>query len=298
MAHHGSWSSKSSHSSPRAKAPSFEPGAAYYTYVARGYDQTADSYDRVEGRNAISERVRRTALGAALSRFHPGDRVLEIGCGTGRDAVEMARHGIEVVATDVSPEMAAATLARAKREGVSDLVTVRTLPAAAASGEGGPYDGAYSNGAVLNLEPDLAGVASGLCRTLRPEACAILTAANRLSLFELAVYPLVLRPRKAFRKLGSTVPIPISREGIGKRYVVPTRFITPAEFRRFFRLGFDLVSLRALQALTPPWNLVDMADRFRAAVDSLERIEYRLAEGRLLRNLGAIYLTVFRRREG
>jgi SAM-dependent methyltransferase len=298
LAHHESLSSGSSHSAPRGRAPAFEPGAPYYAYVARGYDQTADSYDRVEGRNAISERVRRTTLSTALSRFRPGDRILEIGCGTGRDAVAMAHYGIEVVATDVSTEMTAATRARAEREGVADLVTVRTMPAAVASREGGPYDGAYSNGAVLNLEPDLAGVASGLSKTLRPGACAILTAANRLSLFELAVYPLVLRPRKAFRKLGSTVPIPISREGIGKKYVVPTRFLTPAELRRFFHRGFDLISLRALQALTPPWNLVDMADRFRTAVDSLERIEDWLAEGRWLRNLGAISLVVLRRREG
>jgi SAM-dependent methyltransferase len=298
MAYRESLPSRLSHSAARGQGPAFESSARYYAYVARGYDQTANSYDRVEGRNAVSERVRRTTLSSALSRFHSGDRILEIGCGTGRDAVEMAHHGIEVVATDVSAEMAAATRARAEREGVADLVTVRMMPAAVASGEGGPYDGAYSNGAVLNLEPDLAGVASGLSKTLRPKACAILTAANRLSLFELAVYPLVLRPRKAFRKLSGIVPIPISREGMGKRYVVPTRFITPSELRKCFHREFDLVSLRALQALTPPWNLVDMANRFRIAVDSLERIEDRLAEGRLLRNLGAISLVVLRRREG
>jgi hypothetical protein len=179
---------------------------------------------------------------------------------------------------------------------VEHLVAGKTIPAAIAAHEDGPYDGAYSNGAVLNLEPNLPEVAAGLRSTLRPGASAILTAANRVSLFELALYPLVLRPRKAFRKLGATVPIPISREGVGKKYVVPTRFLTPREFVSFFDHGFDLISLCALQALTPPWNLVDMASRFRAAVEGLERIEDRWGRSWPLRNLGAIYLTILRKR--
>jgi len=289
-------SSRSSHNSPGQPTPPFVPGTEFYSYVARGYDQTAGSYDHVEGRNAISERVRRTTMGAALSTFRKGDRILELGCGTGRDAVEMALNGIHVIATDLSAAMVSATQARAERHGVTHLVTVKTAPAAMAAQEDGPYDGVYSNGAVLNLEPNLADVAAGLLKTLRPSGTAILTAANRVSLFELAVYPLVLRPRKAFRKLGTTVPIPISREGRGKTYVVPTRFLTPREFMNLFDGGFDLVSLRALQAITPPWNFVDLAVRFHAAVSPLERIEDRLAEGRLLRSLGAIYLAILRRK--
>jgi len=289
-------SSRSSHDRPSQHAPPFVAGTEFYSYVARGYDQMAGSYDHVEGRNAISERVRRTTLGAALSTFHKGDRILELGCGTGRDAVEMALQGIHVVATDLSSAMVSATQERAERHGVAHLVTVKAAPAAVAAQADGPFDGVYSNGAVLNLEPNLAEVAAGLVKTLRPDGTAILTAANRVSLFELALYPLVLRPRKAFRKLGATVPIPISREGRGKTYVVPTRFLTPREFMNLFEGGFDLVSLRALQAITPPWNLVDMAVRFRAAVSPLVRIEDRLAEGRLLRNLGAIYLAILRRK--
>ncbi len=293
--------SSSSPSSPSRVRPGPPPGAAardVYDHVAQGYDRTASSYDLVEGRNAISERVRRTTLQAAVRSFRQGDRVLELGCGTGRDAVDLARAGIRVVATDVSTEMIAITRARARREGVERLVDAKVLPAAEAVHEGGPYDGVYSNGAVLNLEPDLLRVVDGLRKSLRLGGHAVLTAANRLSLFELALYPCVLRPRKAFRKLGASVPIPISREGIGKRYVVLTRFFTPKEFLSAFDGGFELVTLRGLQSITPPWNLVDMASRFRAAVAPLEQIEDRIGTWRALRTLGAIYLIVMRRRDG
>lgn len=279
-----------------SQRPAFAVRPEYYEYVARGYDLIADHYDSVEGRNAISERVRRASLQLALASFRPGDRILELGCGTGRDAVSLASHRIFIDASDVSPAMVEATRARADREGVGEFVRTSVNSAAVAANEGGPYDGAYSNGAVLNLEPNFRELAQGLTRTLRPGAPAVLTAANRLSLFELLLYPLALRPRKAFRKLSRSVPIPISREGFGKRYVVATRFLTPREFVAPFVGSFVIEAWRGLQVFTPPWNMVDIATRFRDAVTPLEAIENRLGHVRGVRSLGAIYLLKLRRK--
>ncbi len=280
----------------RGPLPTFAPGPDYYPYVARGYDLVGSHYDEIEGRNAISERVRKESMRAALLAFRPGDRVLELGCGTGRDAVMLAAHGIHVVATDVSPAMIAITRERAKREGVADLVEAAAMSAAAAASLEGPFDGVYSNGAVFNLEPDMERVSLGLARSLRPDGRAIVTAANRASLFELLFYPFVLRPRKAFRKLGDTVPIPISRGGPGKRYVVPTRFLSPSQFLAHFASAFVVEDWKGLQILTPPWNLVDMAVLFRGAVAPMEAVEDLVGRWWGLRSMGAIYLIVLRRK--
>lgn len=278
------------------RRPPFAPASTFYEYVARGYDLVVDSYDEVEGRNLLSERVRAASRALALQVFQPGDRVLELGCGTGRDAVALARSGIQVVATDVAPGMVERTERRAAAMGVGDQVSVLRASAAQAVVEASPYDGIYSNGAVLNLEPDLEGLARGMAEGLRPGHHAILTAANRISLFELLVYPAVLKPRKAFRKFGDSVPIPVSREIPGSRYVVPTRFYTPAEFLRFFDRDFAMVRLAAFQALTPPWNMEDWAQTFRGAVEVLAMLEDRFGTTRGLRALGAIFLTHLRRR--
>ena len=40
-----------------------------------------------------------------LRTFHPGQRVLEINCGTGIDAVSLGERGIRVLACDIAPRM-------------------------------------------------------------------------------------------------------------------------------------------------------------------------------------------------
>jgi release factor glutamine methyltransferase len=54
-----------------------------------------------------------------------GERVLEIGAGTGLAAVLAARAGAHVIATDIRPEAVACTRANAARNGVAERVDVR-----------------------------------------------------------------------------------------------------------------------------------------------------------------------------
>src|SRR5579863_1094508 len=43
----------------------------------------------------------------ALSNLHHGSRVLEIGCGTGQLSVPLAQHGIDLLALELGPRLAA-----------------------------------------------------------------------------------------------------------------------------------------------------------------------------------------------
>ncbi len=54
-------------------------------------------------------------LDGFLQRLKPGARILELGCGSGRDAAEMQRRGFDIVATDGVAEMAAQAQARLGR---------------------------------------------------------------------------------------------------------------------------------------------------------------------------------------
>jgi ubiquinone/menaquinone biosynthesis C-methylase UbiE len=58
-----------------------------------------------------------------------GDRVLDIGCGTGALAVLLAKKGASVTAIDIAPAMVSQAARNVHKEGVADQVTVREMGA-------------------------------------------------------------------------------------------------------------------------------------------------------------------------
>jgi tellurite methyltransferase len=98
-------------------------------------------------------------LGTAPSEFahavrglvSPGARVLEVGCGEGRDSVFFATRGCEVTSLDVS----AAGLRKAERLARAHRVRIRWVCGDAAREiPGGPFDLVYSCGAIHYVPRD------------------------------------------------------------------------------------------------------------------------------------------------
>src|SRR5262245_39810591 len=61
-----------------------------------------------------------------LLKLLAGEKVLLGGCGKGRDCVRIPK-GVEVVATDITPSMVAATKARAEKLGLGNSVEARVM---------------------------------------------------------------------------------------------------------------------------------------------------------------------------
>lgn len=114
----------------------------------------------------LFEIVRSSVLDAA--RAGPGDRVVDLGAGSGFLAVELAPQVSEVIAVDIAEAMLEALQAEARRRGidnvecrVADLATF-DLPAAS-------VDVVVSNYALHHLtDPDKAVLLGRACRWLRP----------------------------------------------------------------------------------------------------------------------------------
>lgn len=84
-------------------------GSAEWDKRAGSYSQRSDgAYER--------EFLRRAAV-------RPGERVLDMGCGTGLLAVPLAQQGCQVTCADFSDAMLAATRRAAQEAGVDDLIT-------------------------------------------------------------------------------------------------------------------------------------------------------------------------------
>lgn len=81
----------------------------------RFFEASAEHYDEEIFTQATDTEV---ALLRRLLELEPGDRVLDIGCGTGRHAVALAAEGLQVTGVDLSPAMLARARARAVVAGV------------------------------------------------------------------------------------------------------------------------------------------------------------------------------------
>jgi protein-L-isoaspartate(D-aspartate) O-methyltransferase len=76
-----------------------------------------------------------------LLRPRPGDRVLEIGTGSGYQAAVLAKLGADVVSYERQPELAESARANLERLGLADKVDVRLGDGSTGDPNGGEYDG-------------------------------------------------------------------------------------------------------------------------------------------------------------
>lgn len=258
--------------------------------AAAAFDGAAQTYDQDFPAGDPAVRLFRAAIWARADRhFPPGARVLDLGCGTGEDALHLAAGGRRVLAVDISRgmlEMARAGARALDLEGSVRFVQARAgrLPLGGAAA--GTFQGAVSSFGPLNCEPDLEAVAGALGRALAPGGVAILAPLARVCPWEIAVHLVRLRPRQATARLWrrhSTVG--------GVRIAV--RYPSVSEWRRLFEgAGFRLVEARSLGGLVPPPGI---SRRLAAAVPALAAIEQALGGAWPLNRVGDHHLLVFRR---
>lgn len=271
-----------------------------YGSLARAFDRLAPAYDDAFGRsgNAVMRWMRAQSLALLRATFPVRSRLLEIGCGTGEEALALAGDGYRVLATDVSPAMAARTAARARAEGLGPTLTALALPAGQlhALQPPAPFDGAFASFGSLNCEPHLERLVGYLADLLRPGAAFVCSVMSRWCLFECAWFLSRGRPREAFRRARrGWHSAPIEAEG-GVQIRVPVRYFSPNELKGLFSPAFALERTHALPLLLPPPYLAELYARHPAFFGKVVELDRRLRARWPWSALGDHFMQVYRRR--
>jgi SAM-dependent methyltransferase len=257
------------------------------------FDSVSADYDGDRGNNELIQEMRAEMWRWLDATFRVPSRLIDLGCGTGLDAVRLARAGHEVTATDWSARMVERTAERAAGERVAQRVRALAIGAHELERlEGdGTYDGAYSNLGPLNCVPDLAGVARECARLLRPGGSLVFTVIGRVCPWEIAHYLRRGRfSRAAVRFSRGVVPVSMNERTIW------TRYYGPREFYRPFRREFELAHFRGLCVFVPPPYLTWLRDRHPAWSTRLWNLDRRVAGWPGVRGIGDHFLIVMKKR--
>ena len=227
---------------------------------AAPFDAIAEGYDETFTTSKVGQ-AQRTSVWKELRKvFNTGDRVLEIGSGTGVDACFLANRGVKVVACDSSSAMIGVATRRAAEEGMLNLVEHRLLPAESISTfpSSDPFDGAFSNFGVLNCVEDLRQFARDLAILLKPGATALLCLMGPCCLWEVAWYLVHGNTGKAFRRFNRGGVLARLADGATLHVQYPSLRSLASTFAPEFRL----VSVNGVGVTVPPSYLESLAWRF------------------------------------
>jgi ubiquinone/menaquinone biosynthesis C-methylase UbiE len=260
---------------------------------AAPFDAVAERYDETFTASKIGRAQRGSVWRELEKAFHPGDRVLEIGCGTGVDACFLAERGVTVVACDRSPQMIAVAARRIKASGKDSSVYPQLLAAEdlASLRHGNLFDGAFSNFGALNCVEDLHQLVRNLAMLVKPGGTALLCWMGHCCLWEITWYLAQGNPGKAFRRFRRGGVTARLAEGATVRVQYPSIRSLAGTFAPQFRL----VSFVGIGVSVPPSYVETWANRFPRFFDLSVRADSFLGRCPGIRGFADHILLEFRR---
>lgn len=258
------------------------------------FDSIASGYDLTFTHTEIGKR-QRAAVYSVLEKIlsdHQIKNVLELNCGTGEDAIFFAQKGLQVLATDISPEMVRVAAHKAEQKGVSHLVRTRVcaFQDLALLENDLRYDLIFSNFGGLNCLPpgDYPDFVQNVTRLLNPGGLFVAVVMPRFCLWETLYFLAKGKFRQAFRRL--------SREPVSARLddstSVKTWYYSPSDLKLNFK-NRNLVDCRPIGFFIPPSYLEPFFKKRIAFLDRLAYLDSISSRYSILAGVADHFLVVF-----
>jgi ubiquinone/menaquinone biosynthesis C-methylase UbiE len=240
--------------------------------VSAPFDAIAATYDETFSNSSIG-RVQRDLVWLEADRaFRSGQRVLEINCGTGIDALHFASRGIRVHACDSAAAMIDVARQRLDASKFPEAVDLRCLGIEQLRmlDADRPYDGIFSNFAGLNCLHDLNSVVRDMARLVTPGGKVVLCLFGRICVWEILFYALRGDFPKGFRRFRRDGAVAVLAPGSQ----VVVHYPSLRQLRRMFSRYFRLERWRGVGISVPPSYLEGFAVafprllRFAAGIDA------------------------------
>lgn len=244
---------------------------------AAPFDGLAERYDTIWTKSLVGRSQRSAVWNWLDPLIKLGDDILDIGCGTGEDALHFQRRGARVLGIDASAQMV--RIARSRG------VDARQLRLEWLDELGGKFDGAVSNFGVLNCVSELRTVAHSLSRLIVKRGFLAICVMGRCCAWEILHFLRAAELKTAFRRFKPTG----APSSIGVQVTYPTVWT----LAQVFRPAFKLLRWTGIGLCVPPSYITDLS---RKMVTRLAALDGRIASWPLLRAFADHRLFLFQRR--
>jgi ubiquinone/menaquinone biosynthesis C-methylase UbiE len=266
------------------------PAQAQTDFAA--FDVLARTYDQAFTRTVVG-RAQREAVWRDMDQcFHTGQRVLEINCGTGADAIHLAQRGVEVVACDASPEMTVVARRHAEDAGVQQRIEFVALKTENIFmlGKNFHFDGLISNFGGLNCSEDISNIACDLATLLRPGAMALVCVFSPFCAWETIWFLLHGKPGKAFRRFRA-----VEQASLGEGKMITVYRHSARSLKSAFAPYFHLRRRKGVGISVPPSYMAGLARWFPLGMAAARALDRQISAWPIFRSIADHNLMMFER---
>lgn len=260
--------------------------------ISQAFSLTAERYDSFAQDHPHLTRMRAKVYDHVQRHVPAGAHILELNCGTGTDAVQLARRGYTVHATDAAPGMLERLRGKVRDLHLEDRITFEQRSFLELDGmPGAPFDAVFSDLGGLNCVADLSPVIAQLPRVLRPGGIVTWVIMPHVCLWEMAE---VFRGhfRLAFRRFTHGA-VRANLEGLH----FDVYYFSPRQVLDWFGSGYEVLALEGLSVLTPTAESKSFATMFPRAYGALAWLDDRLSPHWPWSGWGDFFMLTLRQKE-
>lgn len=256
--------------------------------IPEAFDSFAPGYDAGFSHRPPGRWLREAVWRQLKPFLRPGMSALDLGCGTGEDAVWLAKAGCQVTAADSSPAMLEVTRRKAEQSGVSDRIATLAFDINQPVEFGSQFDFVLSNFGALNCATDLTPLGAVLRGAIAPQGVVATNVMGRFCAWETLWHGLRLR-RAAFRRWRGRATADIGGT------TIPIRYWSSAEIAKALGPDFRIEIVCGIGVFLPPSYLFQRLERRPCLFGLLSHWETRFAGYALPARMADHQLTILRR---
>jgi len=258
--------------------------------MGAGFDKAAANYDKTFSDTFIG-RMQRSLVRDELSRHLKNVRtILEVNCGTGEDAIWLARKTFKITATDISPKMIEVAKSKAAHKNLDYLVSdIKHLDRTFG---GQQFDMLFSNFGGLNCltKSELEQFFRDSKSLLSDKGKMVLVIMPQNTLWEQLYFLTKAQFSSAFRRKKDFVLADVDGEK------VPTYYFNPKDIVNLAGADFELVAQKPIGFFVPPTYLEGFFRNKVRALNLLKVLEGSISNWSFFSKYADHYIIVLQKR--